>query len=148
MRIFSLYSYNYAQATEKILLVTMVTILSPVVFSKISEARPNPDKVGVCYFFKGKRPPSIKTCIISTGGHAGGQYLSLTENNGRSTLIIMRTDCRNMKDNQSMPCEYIMNGKKAIEYYRDSFLMKTNSYDEEGIICYKIKKVDSSVCYR
>jgi hypothetical protein len=146
MNIFSLCLHNHAQVAERVLLVTMVTIASTIGFGNTSEARPNPDKVGVCYFFKGKRPPSIKTCVISTGRSGSAEYVSLRENNGRSTLIIMRYDCPNPKE--GMPCEYIMNGKKATEYYRDIFFEKTNSYDEEGVICYQIKKAHNSVCYR
>lgn len=46
----------------------------------ISHARPNPDKIGICYLFQDDTLKDKGVCIVSTGGGAGGTYTNLDFN--------------------------------------------------------------------
>lgn len=102
--------------------------------SVIAYARPNPDKVGVCYLFKGNELKDRDVCVVAEGGGAGGMYTNLYFK-GKEYLF-----------------EYPYDKVDEITYPRDVFynFLEPERMDifepDEIIWCYKDKPYD--VCYR
>lgn len=104
----------------------------------ISHARPNPDKIGICYLFQDDTLKDRGVCIISTGSGAGGEYINL-DFNKKDYLFEFQTS--DLED--------------KLTYLRDSRfyhkitpeLMSSYEYEDEDILlCYKDKPFD--ICYQ
>ena len=110
--------------------------------SPAAEARPYPDRLGICYQFKNGEFASRAPCVISTGYGAGAQYMTLTFN-GKEYYA----EYPNIRPN--MPPT--LDDKPALEYRRDtSFLdiLKGKALEgEEYMSCIKTKDGKLDLCY-
>ena len=128
-------------------------VLIAMLFSSITttNARPYPDRVGVCSTFKGETKLSSDICLISYWTAVGGRERTLKT--ATKTYVASEND---VKDDVILT----LNGIKAESYYRHAaFLNVLNEDDdasgwnavtaayEEGELfyCYKSKGVD--ICY-
>lgn len=107
-----------------------------------AQARPNPDRLGICYQFKNGELATRAPCVISSGYGAGAQYTTLTFNNRE-----YYAEYPNIRPN--MPPT--LDDKPALEYRRDtSFLdiLKGKAIEgEEYMSCIKTKDGKLDLCY-
>ncbi len=116
-----------------------------------ANARPYPDRVGVCSTFKGEKKLSSDICLISYWTAVGGRERTLKT--ATKTYVASEND---VKDSVILT----LNGIKAESYYRHAAFLNvlsedddasgwnavTAAYEEEELFyCYKSKGVD--VCY-
>lgn len=112
-----------------------------------AHARPYPDKVGVCYIFKGNNVLEMDTCIISIRDGAGGTSTSLQLNDKRYNIEGSETE----KSTNRYEYEYTVNGAAAQSYYRNaSFYDVANpeelfEIEEPALYCYKTKTLN--ICH-
>ena len=124
-----------------------------MLFSSITtaNARPYPDRVGVCSTFKGETKLSSDICLISYWTAVGGRERTLKT--ATNSYVTSEND---VKDDVILT----LNGIKAESYYRHAAFLNvlsedddasgwnavTAAYEEEELFyCYKSKGVD--ICY-
>lgn len=66
-----------------------------VILPTSGQARPYPDRPGVCYFFQKEVLKLKQPCIVSAGYGARGHYAVLTWADGVKTRIVMYNYCPN-----------------------------------------------------
>lgn len=129
-------------------LATAIALLASI---GSAEARPYPDRVGVCSTFKGDTKLSSDICLISYWTAVGARERTLKT--PTQTYVASEND---IKDDVILT----LNGVKAESYHRHAaFLNVLSEYDDESgwnavsaadeedelFYCYKSKGVD--VCY-
>jgi hypothetical protein len=123
--------------------VGLLSLLSPSV-----QARPYPDRSGICYFFRGEKPELKRNCILETGYGAGAHYASLNWQDGIKTAIEMINICPQGGFDNSGFCRYTVDGHAAQPYERNVFLQPTQEISADNLYCYRVVKTGNSVCYR
>lgn len=124
---------------KKLILLCAVLTLSTAV-----HARPYPDKVGVCYEFKGDTPSKMDTCIISITDGAGGTSTTLRLLNKRYDIEGIET--ANSVDRYGY--KYTVNGVSAKSYYRNASFYDIADpevlfeNDEPALYCFKTSSLD------
>ena len=107
-----------------------------------AQARPFPDRLGICYGFRGEALFLQAPCVISTGYGTGAQYVSLHVDK-TSFYIEYSTEQRNTPPT--------INGRPAIAYQRDaSFYQVLNGPQirgEQYMDCTKSKDGKINVCF-
>jgi hypothetical protein len=115
-------------------------ILGSALLSTV-DARPFPDRLGICYGFRGDQMFLHSPCIIGTGYGAGAQYMTLTVEK-----TVFAIEYPNLRPNQPPT----LNGKPAISYKRDaSFyqVLKDKPIDGETYIdCTRTKDGKIDIC--
>lgn len=128
---------------------TLIFISAHFYFSK-SEARPWPDRIGICYVFEGQKIQKTVPCVISTGYGAGAMYTNLSWPDGKSNQIITCTDT-------NCPNNYTLDDKPAETYTLDGTWYKPvqdgRTGDEldnpaDDVQCVRVKGSQVSYCYR
>jgi len=82
-----------------------------LLFVSTAQARPYPERLGICYGFRGDQMFLHAPCIISSGYGAGAQYESLT---------VDKTDFYIEYPNNKPNLPPTVNGKTAVSYRRDA----------------------------
>ncbi|WP_339096067.1 hypothetical protein ACINK0_11995 [Deinococcus sp. VB343] len=104
-------------------------------------ARPNPDRLGICYVFGANKLSTRAPCVVGSGYGAGAQYLNLTIE-GQEYYA----EFPNLRPDMTPT----LNGKLALEYERDtSFLGILKGQPLEGedyMPCIKTKDGKTDVC--
>ncbi|MGB5963794.1 MAG: hypothetical protein WBG73_24380 [Coleofasciculaceae cyanobacterium] len=108
------------------------------------QAKPYPDRPGICYFFKGNSLETTQTCVISTGYGAGAQYVILNWVDGVKTRIL---------NNTYPEAEIIttVDGEVAQDYARDTSwyrVVKNPGSRDDIMFCQRILSNQNSVCYK
>lgn len=118
------------------------------------QARPYPDRPGVCYFFRKEVLKLKQPCVVSAGYGAGGHYAVLTWADGVKTAIVMINYCPKPGPTQETPlangmefCRFTVDNYDAQPYARDVFLRPTNLKGEMEYDCFRVIKTGNSVCY-
>ena len=118
-------------------LAATLAVLSPAAL-----ARPNPDRLGICYQFTNGELTTRAACVISSGYGAGAQYTTLTFNNRE-----YYAEYPNIRPNMAPT----LDGKTALEYQRDrSFygILKGKPIEgEDYMFCIKTKDGKLDLCY-
>lgn len=130
---------------------TALTVILPISV----QARPYPDRPGVCYFFQKDLLKLKNPCVVSTGYGAGGHYAVLTWADGVKTAIVKTNYCPKggwIKDasvaNGMEFCRFTVDNYDAQPYTRDSFQQPTTFKEEMTYDCFRVNKTGNSVCYR
>jgi hypothetical protein len=129
-------------------LITTIVFLLSAALTQPASARPNPDRAGVCYFFRGEDRELTKTCVISSGYGAGGHYAGLQWPDGVVTKISKVNFCPQQNYDQRGFCKYTVDDREAKAYKRDVFFKTTNADDSDNFDCYRVISTGNSVCYR
>ncbi len=127
----------------KILIIVLLLFVN-----KIAIARPLSDLIGICYLFKNDENNKIEPCVIGRGWGAGGHYRVLYWLDGKKDIISLINYCPNQDIDSEGFCEYTINEKKAILYYRNVFKLSTDEKSNESIECYQIVNTSQSICYK
>ena len=113
-----------------------------LLLASTSIARPFPERLGICYGFRGENLFLHAPCIISSGYGAGAQYVSLTVE--KTTFYI---EYPNIRPNMAPT----VNGKPAISYQRDaSFFQVLTGQPMKGesyLDCTKSTDGKVNICY-
>lgn len=109
-----------------------------------AQAHSSPDEVGVCYKFSGDKVKDTQSCIISSGGGAGGMYTNIKMNNRSYPFEGM---C-----GMNSKCDYNLNGKSITSYIRDGIFHKRISQEEAStaehlLYCFKNKNGSIDICH-
>jgi hypothetical protein len=105
--------------------VTVSVILSIAIgLSNSVYARPEIDKMSICYGVKGDKKSFKEPCIATSGGAAGISFLTYTIKGKEYTI-------------EESDYGDFLNGRKYTTYIRDSFFMKTMNADDKSYFCYK-----------
>lgn len=124
-------------------IAAIAATVSMMVMGEVS-ARPNPDRAGICYFFKGNSLELTQTCVISTGYGAGAQYVILNWADGVRTRIL----------NHTYPEPEIIttvDGEAAQDYARDTSwynVVENPGSNDDIMFCQRILSNRNSVCYK
>jgi hypothetical protein len=107
-----------------------------------ASARPNPDRLGICYVFAAGKLSLRAPCVVSPGYGAGAQYVALTIGTRQYNL-----EFPNLKPDQPPT----LDGRAALAYRRDaSFLAVLKGKPEEGeeyVDCVKTRDGRTDLCY-
>lgn len=115
---------------------------------KVVNARPNPDRSGICYFFQGNVQELQDPCVISTGYGAGAHYAVLHWSDGVKTRLYEINHCPEQNYDDRGFCSYTVDDYEAQIYQRDGFMNPTTSNDMDNLLCFRVIKTGNSVCYR
>ena len=122
----------------------LVILCSVLLASLSSNARPYPDKVGVCYEFKGDTPSKMDTCIISITDGAGGTSTVLRLQNKRYEIEGIESE----NSSSRYSYKYTVNGVSAKSYYRNASFYDIADpevlfeNDEPALYCFKTSSLD------
>ncbi|WP_407569918.1 hypothetical protein [Deinococcus altitudinis] len=124
------------------LCLIFLLLASSAVARPYPDARPYPERLGICYGFKGDDLVLHTPCIIAAGYGAGLHYVSLT---------VEKTDFY-IEYSYSRPnVSPTLNGKPAISYQRDaSFFFKLTGppvKGEDDLTCTKTTDCKVNICY-
>lgn len=99
--------------------------------SNLAYARPEIDKMSICYGVKGDKQSFKEPCIVTNGGGAG------------ISILIYKIKSKEYTIEKSDDGDFL-NGRKYTTYMRDSFFLKTKSEDDKSYFCYKTfdKKIE------
>lgn len=125
----------------------LLTTLSLATLTLSVEARPYPDSLGICYFFKGNDREKREPCVISTGYGAGGSYVVLRWQDGEETFIERVNFCPDRDIDEYGFCSYSVDGAKAEFYYLDVFGNPTTIEDSDNLPCYRVLETGNSMCF-
>lgn len=124
---------------KKSLVATVVALVCSGSF-----AHSTPDQSGVCYTFNGDKLTSKASCIISSGGGAGGMYTSL-DFKGKTYSFESSSD-RNgnevWSDNKGQVKSYVRDGtfyKKVSE--------SDAQYVDHLLYCFRSSKSKLDICH-
>lgn len=126
----------------KILSVAAITATASLFVIGV-QARPYPDRPGICYFFRGNSLELTQTCVISTGYGTGEHYAVLNWADGVKTHILNNLNLK--------PPTLKVDGEIAQEYKRDTsfYSVVENPGSREDIMfCQRILSNQNSVCYK
>lgn len=107
-------------------------------------AAPHDERPGVCYMFKGDKLLSKGTCVVATGGGAGGVYETMTYKG--KDYIAETALCFDKKSDEYVTCGTNLNGLDADYYHRDLFYNIVDREEGGVLSCYASKKID--ICYK
>lgn len=116
-------------------------------FPLLSQAHSNPDEAKVCYTFAKNKLQKTQSCIVSTGGGAGGVYESIQMGNKK---YLFEGAC-NLEGN----CDYDLiqkpKNKPVISYLRDGTFHNKISQSQAELAqhllyCYKTKDGTLDIC--
>jgi hypothetical protein len=113
-----------------------------------ADSRPYPDRLGICYFFRGDTQDLTQPCVISSGYGAGAHYAVLLRKDGVRTSIQMINACPDGNYDEQGFCRYLVDDHEAMPYYRDTFMNVTTTTDDENLSCFRVMDTGKSVCYR
>lgn len=110
----------------------------------LAEAHSSPDEVAVCYSFSGNTLKKTQSCIVSSGGGAGGMYTAIAVGGKK---YAMEGPCDNNGD-----CSYSWNNKPIISYTRDGTfyrkLTQKEAFNADHVLyCYKTKNGSVDICH-
>jgi hypothetical protein len=123
-----------------------ISILLPASFVMTvakTEARPFPDRPGICYFFKNDSLDMTQSCVMSSGYGAGAQYVILNWTDGVRTAI--------STDTRKVPYTITVDNEPSEGYMRDAswYGITSNADSPDGVIyCQRILSNENSVCYK
>ena len=133
------------------LMMALVMSAMAVLGSTSVHARPNPDQLGICYFFAGDTLKQKTPCIVATGYGAGAMYTSLSVD-GREYSFETNT--------MTEDGEITYNDSPVDGYFRDAgFYFELSAYDLESrndsssdssndtIPCYRTQDGKLDICY-
>jgi hypothetical protein len=107
-----------------------------------ASARPNPDRLGICYVFTAGKLSLRAPCVVSPGYGAGAQYVALTIGTRQYDV-----EFPNLRPDQPPTID----GRAALSYRRDaSFLeiLKGRPVEgEEYLDCVKTRDGKADLCY-
>ncbi|MEN8406049.1 hypothetical protein [Acinetobacter seifertii] len=109
-------------------------------------AHENPDSKGQCFIVDGKN--ITKTCVVSSGGGAGGMYtaLKIGKQNYHIEETTMNPDSEERSIAMGMDLDHMMDAK---EYYRDGNSKKViKTYKDGSWFCNRQIKGKLDVCYK
>ena len=129
-------------------LIVAFTAAISIASIQSAQARPHPDRAGVCYFFRGETRELTQTCIIGGGYGAGGHYAILQWPDGVQTNITMINYCPNGGYGEDGFCRYTVDDSEATRYQRDVFLETTTFSESDNLNCYRVIETGNSVCFR
>ena len=132
----------------KIVILASLTTFAAVTFGLSATARPRPDRVGVCYAFKGNAREQVEPCVISAGYAVGAHYITLRWLDGTNTRIVQNNYCPERNYDEHGFCGYIVDDQAAELYQRDVFLAVTTTDDAENMTCFRVASTRDSFCYR
>lgn len=128
---------------------TGIITASAVTLGLPAEARPNPDRLGICYFYRGDTQEQVEPCILSSGYGTGVHYVIMNWLDGVKTKVVMSPYCEPGQDfDDAGFCNYTVDDAAAMPYSRDVFLAPTDINDPDNLPCFRILETDNSVCYR
>ena len=111
-------------------------------------AAPNPNQVGVCYFFRGEELEIKQSCVVSSGYGAGAHYTTLNWIDEVETVIYSIHYCPESDLNDDAFCKHLVDDYQATPYERNTFLQSTDILDVDNVSCFRVVKTGNSVCYR
>ena len=126
-------------------LILSLGTLAALSMPLLAEAHSSPDEVAVCYNFSGNTLKKTQSCIVSSGGGAGGMYTSIAVGGKK---YAMEGPCDNNGN-----CRYSLNGKPIISYTRDGTfyrkLTKKEAFNNADnlLYCYKTKNGSVDICH-
>lgn len=110
-----------------------------------ANARPYPDKLGVCYFFSGNKLKQKTPCVVAAGYGAGAMYTSLQI--GKRNYYFETNTMT--EDGQTT-----YKGKPVHEYTRDASFYRVltdkeleTAENEELLFCYRTRDKKLDICY-
>lgn len=128
-------------------------VLTAILFGSvtIANARPYPDKAGICITFKGDTVLTKDVCVVSPSEGAGGKTTNLKTFN-KSYRIEAEERATRKSDEINDVFKFTVNGEAAKgEYYRNASFYHIDDIDtlieleEDYLYCYKTKSVD--ICH-
>ncbi len=128
--------------------IGIIGSITATVYPLSAEARPHPDRTGICCFFRGEKQEITEPCVISTGYGAGAHYAGLHWSDGVKTVVNMINTCPEPNFDTSGFCFYTVDDYRAVPYERDVFFSPTQAQSDENLSCFKVIKSQNSVCYR
>ena len=110
----------------------------------LSQAHSSPDEVAVCYSFSGNTLKKTQSCIVSSGGGAGGMYTNIAVGGKKYS---MEGPCDNNGN-----CKFYWNDKPITSYTRDGtfhhkLTQKEISTANHLLYCYKTKNGSLDICH-
>ena len=109
----------------------------------LAQAWSSPDEVKVCYSFSGNTLKKTQSCILSSGGGAGGMYINIAVA-GKNYPMEWST----LNENEKI----YWNKTPMISYYRDGTFhhkLKSNELETANhtLSCYKTKNGSVDICH-
>jgi hypothetical protein len=116
--------------------------------ARVAQARPYPDRVGVCYEYQSNELERVEPCVIHAGSGAGAQYAAMRWLDGDIVSIEMSAYCPDQNWDENGFCDYLVNGEEAEGYERSVWGEESvNPHDHEDMPCYRLPD-GTSYCYR
>lgn len=127
----------------------IITLGSFMLLSSASFAHENPDQNGTCYLLQNNKLKTKQSCVIQTGGGAGGMYTIL--NLGKKTYHFETSTMS--EDFPTVYYETDNKTKKVTEYSRDSRTLRVLSSTQfdnakDPLWCYKTQDKKLDICYK
>lgn len=128
-------------------LLKLLSLTALALLSSASFAHENPDQTGTCYIFKNNQLKAKQSCVIKTGGGAGGMYtiLQIGQNFYRFETSTMS------EDYPTVYYETDSKTKEVVEYSRNSKTLRILSNQQmdkakDPLWCYKTKDNRLDIC--
>lgn len=122
---------------------TIAIALAALSLPLLSHAHSNPDEVKVCYTYSGNSLKNTQSCIVSSGGGAGGMYQNIKIG---SKSYLFEGSC-----DTDGECDFYLKDKPVISYLRDGTFHKKISQSQAAtanhlLYCYKTKNGSLDIC--
>lgn len=134
---------------HRIALTTGFITATVTALSLSAEARPHPDQLGICYFFRGDTQEQVEPCVLSSGYGTGVHYVIMNWLDGVKTTIVMSPRCEPGQEIDDIGfCNYTVDDFAAEPYERGVYLAPTDVDDPDNFPCFRVIDTGNSVCYR